>query len=210
MKQQTGYLQVVVPPRFDEFRTVSEAVALEGSDVTLRCHASGYPEPSIQWSREDGSKIPVTDTKGHKQLLDEVEGETLYIKRVSRLHMGAFLCIAHNGIPPSVSHRVLLQVNFTPMLWIPNQLIGARLQETAILECHGEAYPKSINYWTNSTGDMIMSDDHFESTMTDSHPYKTTMILRIIRVRKSDFGTYRCISKNPLGDTEGHVTLYGQ
>lgn len=39
-----------------------------------------------------------------------VDGENLVITRVSRLHMGAYLCIASNGVPPSVSKRVLLRV----------------------------------------------------------------------------------------------------
>jgi len=34
----------------------------------------------------------------------------LHIVRVSRLHMGAYLCIASNGVPPSISKRVVLRV----------------------------------------------------------------------------------------------------
>lgn len=29
-------------------------VIREGSDVTLVCRASGYPEPYVMWRREDG------------------------------------------------------------------------------------------------------------------------------------------------------------
>lgn len=39
-----------------------------------------------------------------------VEGETLVLRRVSRLQMGSYLCIASNGIPPSISKRVHLSV----------------------------------------------------------------------------------------------------
>ena len=39
-----------------------------------------------------------------------VEGETLEMKRVSRLQMGSYLCIASNGIPPSISKRTQLRV----------------------------------------------------------------------------------------------------
>lgn len=39
-----------------------------------------------------------------------VDGEVLHIVKISRLHMGAYLCIASNGVPPSVSKRVLLRV----------------------------------------------------------------------------------------------------
>lgn len=44
-----------------------------------------------------------------------------------------------------------------PMLMIPNQLEGARIGDYSKLECHSEANPPSINYWTNERGDMIVS-----------------------------------------------------
>lgn len=44
-----------------------------------------------------------------------------------------------------------------PMLMIPNQLEGARKGVYSKLECHTEANPPSINYWTNERGDMIVS-----------------------------------------------------
>jgi len=43
------------------------------------------------------------------------------------------------------------------MLMIPNQLEGARIGVYSKLECHTEANPPSINYWTNERGDMIVS-----------------------------------------------------
>lgn len=43
------------------------------------------------------------------------------------------------------------------MLWIPNQLEAAYIGQDVMLECHIEAYPKSINYWTTAKGDMIIS-----------------------------------------------------
>ena len=45
------------------------------------------------------------------------------------------------------------------MLSIPNQLEGAYVGQDVILECHTEAYPASINYWTTERGDMIISGE---------------------------------------------------
>lgn len=39
-----------------------------------------------------------------------VDGELLHITKVSRLHMAAYLCVASNGVPPSISKRVHLKV----------------------------------------------------------------------------------------------------
>lgn len=37
-----------------------------------------------------------------------MNGTVLNITRVNRLHMGAYLCIASNGVPPTVSKRIML------------------------------------------------------------------------------------------------------
>jgi len=42
-----------------------------------------------------------------------------------------------------------------PMIWIQNQLVGAYEGQQMTLECHSEAYPKSINYWTREKGEII-------------------------------------------------------
>ena len=43
------------------------------------------------------------------------------------------------------------------MLSIPNQLEGAYIGQDVTLECHTEAYPDSINYWSTEHGNMIVS-----------------------------------------------------
>lgn len=44
-------------------------------------------------------------------LVSEWEGEVLDMARISRLDMGAYLCIASNGVPPTVSKRVKVSVD---------------------------------------------------------------------------------------------------
>ncbi len=46
-------------------------------------------------------------------------------------------------------------VSVPPMIWIQNHLVGAQLEQSANLECHSEAYPKSINFWTRDNGEVI-------------------------------------------------------
>lgn len=40
-----------------------------------------------------------------------VEGEMLSLTKITRSEMGAYMCIASNGVPPSVSKRMKLQVH---------------------------------------------------------------------------------------------------
>ncbi|GIY83249.1 neurotrimin [Caerostris darwini] len=46
------YLDVVVPPTIIEEASSSDMSVREGTDVVLRCAASGLPEPSLTWRRE--------------------------------------------------------------------------------------------------------------------------------------------------------------
>ncbi|GBP28226.1 Lachesin [Eumeta japonica] len=141
-------------------------------------------------------------------LLDRsVSGAVLQLLKVSRLHMGAYLCIASNGVPPSVSKRVMLVVHFPPIMTIQNQLVGAREGEPVHLECHSEAFPRSINYWTINDQIISQSDKRFEITAVENS-YEVDMRLTIKHVGRTTFGTYSCISKNSLGDTDGTIKLY--
>lgn len=51
-----------------------------------------------------------------------------------------------------------------PMLTISNQLVGGYLGQNIKLECHTEAFPTSINFWTTEKGDMIVSGKRVIST----------------------------------------------
>uniref|UniRef100_A0A1A9X2A9 Ig-like domain-containing protein n=1 Tax=Glossina brevipalpis TaxID=37001 RepID=A0A1A9X2A9_9MUSC len=206
MRSRKGYLQVVVPPMIVESMTSNDMVVREGLNVTLMCKARGYPEPYVMWRREDGEEMLIGG-----EHVNVVDGELLLITKVSRLHMAAYLCVASNGVPPSISKRVHLRVQFPPMLSIPNQLEGAYIGQDVVLECHTEAYPASINYWTTERGDMIISDtsragDKYETTSTVSG-YTKYMKLKIRNVGPNDFGTYRCVAKNSLGETDGNIKL---
>ncbi|KAF2368761.1 Immunoglobulin V-set domain [Trinorchestia longiramus] len=106
MMSQKGFLEVQVPPDIIDEKSSSEVVVQEGNDVTLHCHASGSPKPIISWKREDGGKIHL----GKGINLKVTDSEVLHIPKVSRLHMGAYLCIASNDVPPSVSKRITLKV----------------------------------------------------------------------------------------------------
>ncbi|GAB6026375.1 hypothetical protein CHUAL_012578 [Chamberlinius hualienensis] len=202
MKSQVGYLEVNVPPDIlDQESSPSTVKVREGSNVSLICKASGYPEPTMMWRREDNEPILLSK----KQVLT-LDGEFLNVSKVSRNHMGAYLCIASNGVPPAISKRIMLDVEFSPIISIPNQLVGALPGSEVMLECSTEAFPKSINYWARGPG-MIMTNNKYE-TVTMESLYRIIMKLKIKSLTHNDYGNYKCIAKNYLGETEGAVELY--
>ncbi|XP_064474479.1 protein amalgam-like isoform X2 [Ornithodoros turicata] len=209
MLSQIGYLDVLVPPDIVGSQSSSDVLVREGSNVTLVCRAKGYPAPQITWRREDGQPLSVGNWQAAQSTIDNVSygGEELSIAKVSRLHMGPYLCIASNGVPSPVSRRILLQVHFPPMIWIPNQLIGAPIGGVVTMDCNTEAFPMSINYWTREDGDLISDSAKYSLNRTENL-YKVHMSLRIRDVGPEDFGAYRCFAKNSLGSTEGAIRLY--
>ncbi|EDW88908.2 limbic system-associated membrane protein isoform X1 [Drosophila yakuba] len=204
MKSQMGYLDVVVPPDILDYPTSTDMVVREGSNVTLKCAATGSPEPTITWRRESG--VPIELATGEEVM--SIEGTDLVIPNVRRHHMGAYLCIASNGVPPSVSKRITLVVHFPPMITVQNQLIGAVEGKGVTLDCESEAYPKSINYWTRERGEIVPPGGKYSANVTEIGGYRNSMRLHINPLTQAEFGSYRCVAKNSLGDTDGTIKLY--
>uniref|UniRef100_A0A1I8Q817 Ig-like domain-containing protein n=1 Tax=Stomoxys calcitrans TaxID=35570 RepID=A0A1I8Q817_STOCA len=208
MKSQIGYLDVVIPPDFVSEDTSSDVIVPEGSAVRLTCRARGYPEPIVTWRREDGNEIVLKDSVGTKTLVSSYRGEVLKLAKISRNEMGSYLCIASNGVPPSVSKRISLSIHFHPVIQVPNQLVGAPLGTDVQIECHVEAFPKSINYWIKDTGEMIVSSLKYHVQEASKSMYETKMTLIVRKFLKDDVGSYRCIAKNSLGEVDSSIRLY--
>ncbi|XP_043071404.1 interference hedgehog isoform X3 [Drosophila grimshawi] len=134
------------------------------------------------------------------------DGDVLPLTKVSRNEMGAYLCIATNGVPPSVSKRIILDVEFSPMIWVPNQLVGAPAGTDVTIDCHTEAHPKAIIYWVYNSV-MVLPSKKYKTDYTENS-YRAHMKLTIRNLQYGDFGNYRCISKNSLGETEGSIRVY--
>ena len=53
-----------VPPDILDYPTSTDMVVRAGSNVTFRCEATGSPPPTIQWKREGGA--PITLSNGNE------------------------------------------------------------------------------------------------------------------------------------------------
>lgn len=80
-------------------------VVREGDHLRLRCAATGTPRPNVEWIREDGKTISSGTWEANS-----MAGHTLNITRINRVHMGAYRCIADNGIPPVANQTFQLDV----------------------------------------------------------------------------------------------------
>ncbi|CAG9762337.1 unnamed protein product [Ceutorhynchus assimilis] len=177
----------------------------ETENVRLHCSATGSPSPRITWQKIDNRPI----NRGAWQDI-QVSGATLNITMVNREHMGKYMCIADNGIPPSANHTFNLEVYFPPLISIPSQMVGIANGSTAVLECETEAFPEPIRYWERSDGRLLENGDKFRIDNSKiKFRYKSRMQLNISRVTYHDMQfLYYCISKNELQMTRGEFKLY--
>lgn len=110
-----------------------------------------------------------------------------------------------------------------------NQLISARLGSSVELMCQCEAYPRPLVTWVTSVGVPVIAASSAalsnlanasQVTPTASSSkyeieeeyqgYRTTMKLKINALANEDFGSFKCLAKNTLGEKEGLIRLYGK
>ncbi|RVE53571.1 hypothetical protein evm_001712 [Chilo suppressalis] len=213
MKSQMGYLSVVIPP--DIVDTVAEgSTAQEGGSVRLTCTATGEPPPTVMWRREHNRPIVFRHDGGReRRVVSSYRGETLELLHVQRTDMGAYYCIASNGVPPTVSRRYHVEVHFIPQVKVTNQLVGAPLGSDVELQCYIEASPKAMNSWYREdgkslVGDKIMENPKLRTDETIVNDYSRWMNLTIKSLSLGDYGTYVCASVNALGKMESQVSLH--
>lgn len=65
------------------------------------------------------------------------DGEQLNLTRITRSEMGAYLCIATNGVPPTVSKRITVDVECEFVASIP-RIIIAFVRNKYEIHIHGE------------------------------------------------------------------------
>lgn len=64
-----GSLEVVIPPDIlnDNESIEGGGGASEGGSVKLKCHATGVPEPTVLWRREDSKNLVLRHDGGREK-----------------------------------------------------------------------------------------------------------------------------------------------
>lgn len=93
-----------VPNNFD---------AITGQKVVLDCQAGGYPEPQIRWKKvhEGSSSKNKFKTIISNHYIHILENGSLFFNEIKKSDQGKYICVATNGVEPTLSKFIELQVN---------------------------------------------------------------------------------------------------
>ncbi|KAF8764722.1 Lachesin like protein [Argiope bruennichi] len=93
-----------------------------------------------------------------------------------------------------------------PKIRVLNQMVGAALGSDVVLGCRLEASPRPLTSWIRNDGVILLNNQKYELT-EEADSYRINMQLKIKNLEEKDFGHYKCVAKNTLGDKEGFVRL---
>ena len=104
-----------------------------------------------------------------------------------------------------------LSLRFTvkPKIKVANQLIGANVGSYAVLECLVEAWPRPLASWMGQDNTLILPNHKYQIS-EQVEGYRIKMKLRVTEVTEKDFGAFKCVAKNTLGEKEGFIRVYGE
>ena len=86
-------------------------------------------------------------------------------------------------------------------------LISRHTPLSSLLSSHNKLF-QAITYWVFKEVMILRSSRHH--TEEEVEGYRLHSRLTIKTVNAGDFGAYKCVSKNSLGETEGQIRLYGK
>ncbi|XP_069775261.1 basement membrane-specific heparan sulfate proteoglycan core protein isoform X3 [Narcine bancroftii] len=155
-----------------------------GQTATLRCSATGYPTPIIQWS-----KLRAPLPWQHKI----VEG-SLVIPNVGLQDSGQYICNASNSAGFNELF-IMLDVETIPYATFNVEVVTVRVGEIIRLHCLSQGTPPITYEWSKING-----------TLPD-RAITRNGILQINLAVVSDSGKYRCLVKNKVGQSEAISTV---
>ncbi|XP_031421929.1 basement membrane-specific heparan sulfate proteoglycan core protein isoform X6 [Clupea harengus] len=175
--QVEGGPQVPMAPR----ATVQEPlmVVVDGQTAILRCHAQGFPIPSISWSK---LRAPLP---WRHQLVNG----SLVLPNVGRQDSGEYICNATNPLGTS-EVTVSLDVETPPYATTLPDDVRVRVGEVIRLQCLAHGTPPLRYHWRKVNGTLPSRAEQSDGT------------LQINLASPDDAGSYECVASNSVGHSK--------
>ncbi|OCT57560.1 hypothetical protein XELAEV_18003341mg [Xenopus laevis] len=184
-------LLVYVAPRI--VSVMDFATFLVNEQVWLECNATGVPEPTVMWLKD---QVPVSTAIAGLQILEQ--GRILSLEAAHVSDSGIYTCIAVNPAGED-SHHIALQVYVPPSIMGEELNSSISVNQPLLLECQSIAIPPPVITWLKDgrpllqrPGVRVIDDGHY---------------LQIDQAQLRDAGRYTCEASNDAGRTEKHYNV---
>ncbi|XP_074069678.1 follistatin-related protein 4 isoform X3 [Macrotis lagotis] len=167
-----------------------------GLSTVLTCGIQGDLRLPIIWER-NGVILNFLDLE---DINDFGEDDSLYITKVTTLHMGNYTCHAYGYEELYQTH--ILQVNVPPVIRVYPETQAQEPGFSASLKCHAEGIPTPRITWLKNGMDVEPKLSKLLSLIANGSE------LHINSVRYEDTGAYTCIAKNEVGVDEDISSLF--
>ncbi|XP_031418550.1 basement membrane-specific heparan sulfate proteoglycan core protein-like [Clupea harengus] len=166
-----------------------------GGALSLECHATGKPRPTIKWYRQDGTHETalVATTTTHSSAQYKVAA-------VSTQHAGTYICRAQNK-EGSTDVKVQVRVEggpsggALPRATVSVEEIAAVQGQTVTMQCQATGSPTPVISWSKLRSPMPWQHKVVGGTLT------------LTNVGRQDSGQYICTATNSAGETEAYVQM---
>ncbi|XP_013031289.3 follistatin-related protein 4 isoform X2 [Anser cygnoides] len=186
----------VVRLSLPEDQKVSVTTITVGLSTILTCGIRGVLRPPIIWKR-NGIILNFLDLE---DINDFGEDDSLYITKVTTIHMGNYTCHAYGYEELYQTH--ILQVNVPPVIRVYPETQAQEPGVSASLKCHAEGIPNPRITWLKNGVDIMPKLSKQLTLLANGSE------LHISSVRYEDTGAYTCIAKNEVGVDEDISSLF--
>ncbi|XP_031980921.1 follistatin-related protein 4 isoform X2 [Corvus moneduloides] len=186
----------VVRLSLPEDQRVTVTTITVGLSAVLTCSIRGALRPPIVWKRNG----VILNFLNLEDINDFGEDNSLYITKVTTIHMGNYTCHAYGYEELYQTH--ILQVNVPPVIRVYPETQAQEPGVSASLKCHAEGIPNPRITWLKNGIDIMPKLSKQLSLLANGSE------LHISSVRYEDTGAYTCIAKNEVGVDEDISSLF--
>ncbi|ROL40963.1 Neural cell adhesion molecule L1-like protein [Anabarilius grahami] len=190
------HFNVVVeePPSWQE-EPVKSQLAEIGSDIHIKCSATGKPQPTITWKR-NGQPLDDFPSTNHKVLDDRI-----IILGAEQRDTAVYQCEASNKHGTLLANTNVLVMNHPPLILTQNYLeYATMLGKSLMMYCKVFSSPPATLNWRREDPEGSVDGERYSLLKNGS--------LQIHKVEMEDMGQYKCLASNSEGTASITTELF--
>ncbi|XP_054273123.1 basement membrane-specific heparan sulfate proteoglycan core protein-like isoform X4 [Macrosteles quadrilineatus] len=182
-------------PEIELYPRASQTVN-EGGSALFQCRVTkGIPEPTLHWSRVDGTPL--------SRQVEQLPGGVLRFNSATRADEGQYLCTADNpeGSATTVAELV---VHSMPLITItpPGQSVKVSPGQRFRLDCRAYGHPAPTVVWSKHQPGL-----QFYEPKSITPETAQGAVYEIKGATQDDEGSYTCTARNAAGEVEERIHL---